>query len=37
VATYDEASGAFGRAVVAPYTGYLVASVQQEFGGTRPP
>ncbi|MGH7477749.1 MAG: DUF5916 domain-containing protein [Longimicrobiales bacterium] len=32
VATYDADADVFGRAVVAPLTGYAVASVQQEFG-----
>ncbi|HEX6132712.1 MAG TPA: DUF5916 domain-containing protein [Longimicrobiales bacterium] len=32
VATYDEAPDSFGRAVVAPRTGYAVLSLQQEFG-----
>ncbi|MDP9179390.1 MAG: carbohydrate binding family 9 domain-containing protein [Gemmatimonadota bacterium] len=35
VSTYDLASATFGKAVVAPRTGYAVASVQQEFGRTR--
>ena len=32
VATYDQASDAFGSAVVAPMTAYGVASLRQEFG-----
>ena len=35
IRTYDLASDTFGKAVVAPRTGYAVASVQQEFGKTR--
>ncbi|MBA3340636.1 MAG: carbohydrate binding family 9 domain-containing protein [Gemmatimonadaceae bacterium] len=35
VSTYDLALTTFGKAVVAPRTGYAVASVQQEFGRTR--
>lgn len=35
VSTYDLALATFGKAVVAPRTGYAVASVQQEFGRTR--
>lgn len=32
VATFDDEVDEFGRAVVAPLTGYAVATVQQEFG-----
>jgi hypothetical protein len=35
VRTFDVESDSFGSAVVAPGTGYAVASVQQEFGKTR--
>jgi len=35
VRTYDSGTDTFGRSIVAPRTGYAVASVQQEFGRTR--
>lgn len=35
VATYDGGSGKFSDAIIAPRTGYAVASVQQEFGGNQ--
>ena len=35
IRTYDLATDTFGKATVAPRTGYAVASVQQEFGKTR--